>query len=65
MLHVCAEFDQVEIFRWAMGYFKSKKIDINAKTVAGETPLMVASREGKTGIVHLIITEYKSMIKIN
>ena len=46
-----------------MGYFKIKGIDINAKTTAGETPMMIAAREGKAGIVNLILNEFRPLIK--
>lgn len=56
VLHICAEFNQVELFTW---FIEEYKCDINAVNEAKETPLIIAAREGKIDIVKLIMDEYK------
>jgi len=43
-MHFCAEFNNIEIFRWYQDRWLG---DINSVNIAGETPLIVAAREGR------------------
>ena len=58
VLHLCAEYGRVEMFKWFQKYFI---IDVKVNDDAGETPLMIACREGKKKIVELYINEYKGL----
>lgn len=42
-----------------------KGIVIDMKNDAGETPLMVACREGKTLVVNLLLSTYKTSLKVD
>lgn len=54
VLHVCAEFDQCELFKW---FFKRYNCDFSVVNDAGETPLIIAAREGKTAVIKLMWEE--------
>lgn len=51
-LHICAEYNELEMFRW---FVEEYAADINHVNDAGETPLMLAAREGKLEMVKLIL----------
>lgn len=55
-LHLCAEFNQVELFKWFVEDFGA---DIACLNDAKETPFIIAAREGKTDIIRLYFDEYK------
>ena len=44
-----------------MSQYGSIKCNINVTNEFGETPLMIAAREGKLDIIKLICTNYKSL----
>ena len=48
ILHLCAELGRVELFRL---FCDVSDIEVNCANKAGETPLMIACREGKMAIV--------------
>jgi len=55
-LHICAEFDRVDLFKW----FKFEySMDITDENDAGETPFIIAAREGKIEIVKMMLEEYR------
>jgi ankyrin repeat protein len=55
-LHVCAEFGKVELFRW----FKFEySMDVTWENDGGETPFLIAAREGKLNIIKMMLEEYK------
>lgn len=51
-LHICAEYNEPVMFKW---FVEEYNADINHVNDAGETPLMIACREGKLEMVKLII----------
>ena len=51
-LHICAEYNETEMFRW---FVEEYRACINHTNDSGETPLMIAAREGKLEIVQLIL----------
>lgn len=53
MLHCCAEYGQADLFEW---FVEEYEPDINAVNDAGETPVMVAAREGNIDIIRLYLT---------
>ena len=55
-LHVCAEFGRVELFKWMAAEYAG---DIQGVNDAGETPLMIAAREGKLAIVKMYVEDYQ------
>ena len=55
VLHLCAENNQVELFKF---FVKDYAANISAKNIKGETPFIIAAREGKTEICQLFIDEY-------
>jgi ankyrin repeat protein len=65
ILHVCAEFDQTAILEWAMNHWRHKKIFADEQNEAGETPLMIAAREGKFNTVNMILTQFKKGIHVD
>ena len=57
LLHVCAEFDREAIMRLLTETFD--KWNINKENKAGETPLMLAAREGHVAIIKFMFEIYK------
>jgi ankyrin repeat protein len=53
---LCAEYGRVDLFKW---FKKQYDMDIKINNNSGESPLMIACREGKKSIVMLYLTEYK------
>jgi len=62
LLHICAEYGQLELFTWFKEYYNA---DVNCQNEAGETPLMIACREGKIKIVNYYLRECKREFGIN
>ena len=57
LLHVCAEFNCRPLFEWLVSDHKGDPFKQNE---AGETPLIIAAREGKFDIVKMFIENYSS-----
>jgi len=55
-LHLCAQYNKVDIFLFLAQEFE---LNINCVNNAGETPLMVACREGKFPIVQIYFEEFE------
>ena len=53
VIHVCAEYNAPDLLDW---FHVNYECDLNAENNAGETPLMVAAREGKIEVVRLYVT---------
>ena len=61
-LHICAEFNEGKMFAW---FIQEYGADINAVNQAGETPLIIAAREGKLDIIRLIIENFRDIYGFN
>jgi ankyrin repeat protein len=55
MLHICAEYNLRSIFEWLVA---NHKAGVLRKNEAGETPFIVAAREGKLDIIRLYVENY-------
>lgn len=55
MLHVCAEFNNRELFEWLVSDHKG---GVFRKNEAGETPFIIAAREGKLDIIKMYLEKY-------
>jgi len=51
LMHICAEYGQLELFQ----YFLERGGDIKVVNFAGETPLHLATREGKINVVEYMV----------
>ena len=56
LLHVCAEYNCRPLFEWLVSDHKGGPF---RKNEAGETPLIIAAREGKIDIVKMYVEQYK------
>ena len=50
---MCAEYGQLDLFQWFHDKFAA---DLNSVNTDGETPMMLAAREGKIDILKYYIT---------
>jgi ankyrin repeat protein len=55
LLHVCAEYNCRSLFEWLVS---DHKAGVFRKNEAGETPFIIAAREGKLDIIKLYIEKY-------
>mmetsp|Transcript_10960 Transcript_10960/g.18329 ORF Transcript_10960/g.18329 Transcript_10960/m.18329 type:complete len:410 (-) Transcript_10960:37-1266(-) len=55
ILHVLAEFNQIELFKWVVSEFDA---DVNIQNNAGETPFIIAAREGKFDVIKYYIESF-------
>lgn len=58
ILHVCAEFGRVEIFKWLVERYNANTM---SKNYYGETPFHVAAKENKLDIIKLYNKIYKNI----
>ena len=61
-MHVMAEYGKTQLFDWFIDYFDP---DLSPQSDSGETPLMIAAKEGSMDIIRLLVTKYKDDIDIN
>ena len=61
VLHLCAEAGQVELFEW---FHVNYYCDVNAANEAGETPFIIAAREGRIKIIKLYFEKYMDLFKV-
>ena len=62
-MHYCAECDQIDIFEYLVNTLPTASIDV--ENDAGETPWIVAVREGKHNFVSEMLTRFKDVIRAN
>ena len=55
VLHICAQHNMVDLFDWFVYEYHATVFVVND---FGETPLMIAAREGRMDIVRLYKREY-------
>lgn len=62
ILHVCAEFEKMDIFKY---FYRNLKTDINILNYADETPLIIAAREGKIDMVKMLCETYSDDVAVD